>query len=165
MIDVLFASVSAIAGMASIAKTIINHRKKGQDQSIFIQLSGKERERVKIPADIPMEDLKKLIERLNQIDNIETALSSPKPKDQAGFVVSDFFLYLVPGFIALLFAGTFVYLLVLNRQNPNYATPKELSSAMTMIIGYFFGVGVSSVANKSKSLNMEEIKKLISGKG
>ena len=59
-----------------------------------------------------------------------------------------FLLCVVPGLIALLFAATFAYLLIANNQTPNYTVPKELDSAIKVIIGYLFGVGASSKANE-----------------
>ena len=102
---------------------------------------------------------------MSEKENIDFEVKKTKKNDERGFILSDLFLYFVPGVIALLFAGTFVYLLISNQATPEYTTPKELSSAMTMIIGYFFGVGVSSAANKGKTLTEEDIKGLLATRG
>ncbi len=68
-----------------------------------------------------------------------------------GYVTAEALLVIVPGIIALLFAGTFVYLLIANQGNPNYSTPTELSAAMTTIIGYYFGIGTSKAIRAKQS--------------
>ena len=75
----------------------------------------------------------------------------PVNKNLSGYVAVEALLLIVPGIIALMFAGTFVYLLIANQENPNYSTPKELTAAMTTIIGYYFGIGTSSAIRANQS--------------
>ena len=62
-----------------------------------------------------------------------------------------------------LFAGTFVYLLIKNSASPTYATPTELTTAMTAIIGYYFGVGASSAFRAGKTVTEERVKEVKKG--
>jgi hypothetical protein len=92
----------------------------------------------------------------------ETGKTSRNKIGQEGYAGVEALLLIVPGIIALLFAGTFVYLLIHNQGNPNYSTPKELGAAMTTIIGYYFGVGAASAINKSKAISVDELNQLLS---
>ncbi|MGA2939222.1 MAG: hypothetical protein ABSF52_19290 [Syntrophobacteraceae bacterium] len=75
----------------------------------------------------------------------------PINKNLKGHVAVEALLLIVPGIIALMFAGTFVYLLIANQGDPNYSTPKELTAAMTTIIGYYFGIGASHAIRAKQS--------------
>ena len=161
-LEIILAIASGFAGIIGFGKGLFELRRRKEKRTITISIKGGEK--IEIPADTPPKDLEKLIEKLQQTERIEIDLRTKEHMNERGFVAGEFFLYLVPGIIALLFAITFVYLLISNRQDSNYKTPQELSSAMTVIIGYFFGVGVSAAANKSKTLTSEDIKRLIEKK-
>lgn len=161
-IEVVLTMITAIVGISGVLKTIIDLFIKKKRDISKITIQGKNGDKIEIPADIPVKDIEKLLRKVSAID-IDDILKYDKTKNEEGFVISEFFLYFVPGVIALLFAGTFIYLIVSHQQDPNYTTPKELSSAMTMIIGYFFGIGVSSAANKGKTLTENDIKRIIDG--
>lgn len=160
-IEIIIASFAALLGILSLFKGIFSYKNK-EDKTILMKL--KDGTILKIPSDISNKDFEKLIPKLRDvetIDNIKTKLKKNENLNEAGFISSEFFLFFVPGIIALLFAGTFVYLIIVKRDIPNYSTPKELGSAMTTIIGYFFGVGVTTAANKGKTLELSDVKKLI----
>ncbi len=72
----------------------------------------------------------------------------PVEKTLTGYVSVEALLLIVSGIIALMFAGTFVCLLIANQGNPNDSTPKELTAAMTTIIGYYFGIGTNAIRAK-----------------
>ena len=55
--------------------------------------------------------------------------------------VKSIFMYLIPGVIAILLSLLYVWLYYTNSADPAYSSPKELSSMMSAIVGYFFGVG------------------------
>ena len=160
-IDIVLAITSSVIGITGIVKAVSEflQSKKGKSS---IKISISEGNRIEIPGNTSPEEIEKLIEKLQQIDNIEVELKKDALNNEKGFILSEVFLYLVPGIIALLFSGTFIYLIVNHQDKPNYTTPKELSSAMTMIIGYFFGVGAAAASNKGKTLTPDEIKKLTS---
>jgi hypothetical protein len=154
------AVIAALLGIAAILGFSLGFRKRYRKSNISIRMhTGQKYE---LPPDIPKEDLDRLIEKISS--DSEIVITKPKKNtltDDAGIVLIDFFLFIVPAIIALLFAGTFAYLLIAHQNNPDYATPKELSAAMTTIIGYFFGVGATTAANKGKTLTMEEIRGMI----
>jgi hypothetical protein len=51
------------------------------------------------------------------------------------------FLYLVPGILALGFTAAYIFMMIEGREIPN-----ELDTTVKIIIGYFFGAGVSAAA-------------------
>lgn len=161
IIEIIGVILSAIAGILALGISISKLRlKKKREYPYTIQTKyGK---RYEIPANTSLKDLEKLIEILQRNRDVRIKTKKMKHYKEHGFVISEFFVYFVPGIIALLFVGTFVYLVVQNQGNPNYSTPKELGTAMTMIIGYFFGVGVSSAVNKGKTLTEEDVMRLVS---
>ncbi len=106
-------------------------------------------------------DINKILESIEKIQ-ADKQENADAHRRQAGYVSVEALLLIVPGIIALMFAGTFIYLLIANQGNPNYSTPKELTAAMTTIIGYYFGIGASTAIRKSKTITPEDFKKLIS---
>jgi len=56
-------------------------------------------------------------------------------------------LNLTPAIIAILLALTMVFLLIAHRDTADYKTPDELRNALTVIIGYYFGRGVSGATS------------------
>jgi hypothetical protein len=157
MFDFLLVGMSLILGIAGIVVGIVKRFVSRKVNRIIIQ---SEDERINIPANISKEDLEKLREKLKEIEIGEIELKKDVSKN-SGLIKIDFLILVVPGIIALLFAGTFIYLIVSHQDTPNYTTPKELGAAMTTIIGYYFGIGASAAVNKGKTLSLEEIKKLI----
>jgi hypothetical protein len=184
-ISIVLSVVAGVAGIASILAALLRRRR---EQSVSFRMKGENVKRIEIPADTSAEDIKKLIEVLHQAkqekrieiptdsspeakelgekvkqiigENVE--IRKGKPPNDAGLVIIDFLICIVPGVIALLFAGTYLYLLMANRQDPNYETPKELSSAMTTIIGYLFGMGVSHATDRAVTLTGDEVRRLSS---
>jgi len=154
--EIIIVILSAFLGILALILNIYKIRMKRKKKQLY---TIKDLEKLK---KILQSEITSLDRKIH--DQIKTKNMKPHKeyRKEHGFFISDFFLYFVPGIIALLFAGTFVYLVVQNQENPNYSAPKELGSAMTMIIGYFFGMGVSSVANKGNTLTEEDVKRLVS---
>jgi hypothetical protein len=163
-IEIVVASVTAILGLSSVLKSIFNLKGKRKAKG-SISINFKDGHRIEVPSDIPHEDLEKLINRLKETESKDLGASivgvKQKEKNEGGFVTSEFLMYFVPGVIAIAFAGTFIYLIISHQDTAGYNIPKELSSAMATIIGYFFGVGVSNATNKGQQLSAEDIQKLI----
>jgi len=99
---------------------------------------------------------RKVFRQVFEKDDHDTSNSKEK-----GSIVLEVLLLVIPGIIALLFASTFIYLLVENKGNPNYQTPGELRSAMTTIIGYYFGIGAATAVSKGKKVTIEELYDLL----
>jgi hypothetical protein len=84
---------------------------------------------------------------------------------ESGTVVLEILLLVIPGIIALLFAGAFIYLLLQNQGNPNYSTPEELRGAMTTIIGYYFGLGAAKALNSVDTVSASQLLEMLQAKG
>ena len=163
-IEIVLASVTAVAGIASVLKGILGFLRK-REKLPSIRIKTESGHQFEVPSDISHEDLSKLINKLTESDKKDLGASivgvKKDEKNEGGFVTSEFLMYFVPGIIAIAFAGTFIYLLIAHQDVDGYSIPKELSSSMATILGYFFGVGVSNAANKSDQLSAEDIQQLI----
>jgi hypothetical protein len=107
--------------------------------------------------DLSEQERTSLIEKLKQINAAPTAPDKPPTSSKTGFVIADFFLWVVPSIIALAFVSVFLYLILKNQHDPNYTVPKDLKAAMVLILIYFFGMGGSRAAKKGTPLSMEEL--------
>jgi len=148
-------AVAAVLGILLWASRWLAREKKSE---FTIETDG---QKIEIPSDLSAEELRKLLEIIKESPKGTKKKEQSATSSESGFVTTEFLLFVVPGVIALLFAGTFIYLLVANQNTPNYATPKELSAALTTILGYYFGVGASTAANKGKTVSARDVKKLI----
>lgn len=160
--DIALLSAVGVSGLVSvivgITKTYFSRK---AEHHIKIQMGdGKilEIDRSRTSND----EIEKLLDLLAETESPKEKKSTFTSKESGG-VLSEVLLLIIPGIIALMLAGTFIYLLIANQSIPNYSTPKELGGAMTTIMGYYFGLGASSVANKSEVLTHEQVKKLING--
>ncbi len=156
--EIIIVILSTSAGILALIWNMYKIRMKKKKEQLYI-ITDLEKLRKMLLSEVTSLDRK-----IHDQKKTKNMKPHKEHRKEHGFVISDFFLYFVPGIIALLFAGTFVYLVVQNQENPNYSAPKELGSAMTMIIGYFFGMGVSSVADKGNTLTEEDVKRLVSSK-
>ena len=107
-----------------------------------------------------LEQLSKAMERLEKLSEDRKPPSGHNSKEE-GKILLDVLLLIVPGIIALGFAGTFIYLLIQNQDKPDYSTPKELQGAMTTIIGYYFGLGAATAMDKGQVVSAEDIAKAL----
>lgn len=155
-IEVILASATTLLGFIGI---VIGLRlflsRKGRSISIKVKIG----DTIVEVNGVKKEDVSKVLEKLTLIEQAEPEKKVRKDNGQEGYASVEALLLIVPGIIALLFAGTFIYLIITNQGNPNYSTPKELSAAMTTIIGYYFGIGASSAINKGKIISIEEWEK------
>ena len=155
IITAFLAGLMGVFTLTSSLKKRFFERKK--DKTITIKMENGSK--FEIPSNLPEEDFKKLIIKLKSLEN--TDVKKAQKNNEAGLVYNEFLVYIVPAIIAVLFAVTFLYLIIANQGKPDYSVPKELSSAMTTIIGYFFGIGVANATNKGKPLSKYEINELI----
>ena len=163
-IEIVLASVGGILGVSSVIKSITNmYRQNIEIKKLKITLG--DGQNFKIASDVSDKDLEELLVKLRNTPDVDIVSkvkeSHSNGANEGGFVTSEFLMYFVPGIIAIAFAGTFIYLTINNQGLKDYAIPKELSTAMTTIIGYFFGVGVSNATNKSPTLTTEDIRRII----
>lgn len=101
-------------------------------------------------ADLKYDDLVKLLGIL------ESNEARRKPyTSEAGVISIEALLMVVPAFIALLFVCTILFMAV-NENN----IPEPLVNWLTVIIGYYFGVGANSVT-KGKALTPEQAQQLL----
>jgi heme/copper-type cytochrome/quinol oxidase subunit 2 len=131
--------------------------KREKDKTITIKMENGTK--YEIPLDLPEGDFKKLLIKLKSLENIDA--KKAKKNNEAGLVSIDILVTIVPAIIAILFTVTYIYLLIANKGNIDYNPPKELTYAMTTILGYYFGVGVTSATTKGKPLSKDEINELI----
>jgi len=159
MVLEIFAAV--LVGLMGVFTLIFNLKegffKRKKDKTITIKMRNGSK--YEIPSDLPEEDFKKLFIKLKSLEN--TDVKKVQKNNEAGLVSNDFLVYIVPAIIAILFAVTFLYLIIANQGKTDYSVPNELTSAMTTIIGYFFGIGVANATNKGKPLSKYEINELI----
>jgi hypothetical protein len=145
--EIAVALISIVVSIAGIAKGLRAWFERN-DTKVCIEVDG-----MKIAiGEVRPEAVEELVKVLTK-GRGQATTKSP----EAGFVLAEVLLFLVPGIIALLFAGAFVYLSIANQTVPNYTTPKELTAAMTTIIGYYFGVGASTAASKSNTVTASEL--------
>jgi len=159
MVLEIFAAV--LVGLIGVFTLIFNLKegffKRKKDKTITIKMRNGSK--YEIPSDLPEEDFKKLFIKLKSLEN--TDVKKVQKNNEAGLASNDFLVYIVPAIIAILFAVTFLYLIIANQGKTDYSVPNELTSAMTTIIGYFFGIGVANATNKGKPLSKYEINELI----
>ncbi len=156
-LETIIAVLAALMGSFTMLYFKKRFFRRKKDKTITIKMENGSK--YEIPSDLPGEDFKKLLIKLKSLENTEA--KKAKKNNEAGFVSNDILVYIVPAIIAILFAVTFLYLIITNQGKPNYSVPKELSSAMTIIIGYFFGIGAANATNKGKTLSRDEINELI----
>lgn len=152
--------VSSIAGLLGLIKGVYTWLQRNNQVTITVQLDSGRKYEINT-SQVSKEDIEKLLLRLTEPSETK---STPASKE-TGSVLAEVLLLIIPGLIALMLAGTFIYLLIVNQVTPNYSTPKELGAAMTTIMGYYFGLGASAAANKGQVLSPEEVRALIKGKG
>jgi len=159
MVLEIFAAV--LVGLMGVFTLIFNLKKgffkRKKDKTITIKMENGSK--YEIPSDLPEEDFKKLLIKLKSLEN--TDAKKAIKNNEAGLVSTDILVQLVPAIIAILFTVTYLYLIIANKGKTDYSVPKELTSAMTTIIGYFFGIGVANATNKGKPLSKDEINELI----
>lgn len=148
---------SMVAGVVGLLSSVA---KKKSTHSRNISIKVGDSESINISSDVSEQDLETLLIKLREVRQ-DQETKSHESTSQSGFISTEFLLLGVPGIIALMFALVFLYLVVDNQHVQNYSTPKELGAAMTIILGYYFGVGASAAANKGKVLSAEDVKKLI----
>ncbi|MFZ2725279.1 MAG: hypothetical protein WAX77_03405 [Methylococcaceae bacterium] len=161
--EIAIAIISTIVSSFSLVQGIkkFKHRKESSVSEIKIKLKTGDIYEINT-NNLSIKDIEEIILQLAKEDiekNIE-----PVNSKETGNILLEVLLLIIPAIIALLFAVTFVYLLVKNEANQQYATPKELQAAMTTILGYYFGIGASSAVNKGKILSPEEIKAILNNK-
>lgn len=158
-VEIITAALSFVIGILGILIGVKN------------LISSKRKKKIRLKIDDKIIDIseveKELILKVLKSSRVKKrphtiGKTSSKKLSQEGYAGVEALLLIVPGIIALLFAITFVYLLIHNQENPTYSTPKELGAAMTTIIGYYFGVGASSAINKSKTISAEALNRELS---
>lgn len=168
-------------GLFSIIYSSLFLRKKDKNR---ITISSRDGRRLSLPSDISSEDIEKLskIMRENKdfmdkfesntikgyddkkkdMEIIDDYYTKEKEKEKEnGYVVRDFLIYVIPGIIAVLFSGTYVYLIISNQHVQNYKAPEELADTLKAILGYFAGLTASSVSSKDDVLSKEDVRKII----
>jgi len=152
--------LSVVAGIGGIIAASRSWTTKSKaKKSIKLQIG--DLEKFEISSDVTDEELDRLIEILRKKLVEGHSIPTPKRSKESGFITQEFFLLGVPGIIALLLFITFIYLIVQNQANTDYATPKELNTAMTTILGYYFGIGASTATSKGKILSTTEVREII----
>ena len=156
-LEIIGMLITGIAGLVSLIHGTHTWMKRGSKSSITFESNGQRY--VIDSSQVSKEHIDKL---LLQVTEPTKEKETPTSKE-TGNVLAEALLLIIPGVIALMLAGTFIYLLIVNQATPNYSTPKELGSAMTTIIGYYFGLGASLAINKAEVLSPDQVKALING--
>ncbi len=158
MVAALLSSIAGIVGITAGIKSWLDRQLRPLTKIKF-EVKG---ESIEV-AGLSDEQIKKIVSDIAALSDtmknqkLGESKGPPRPDPESGLVSVEALLLIVPGVIALMFAGTFIYLIIANQANPGYSTPKELGAAMTTIIGYYFGVGASTAINKSKTVSLEEL--------
>lgn len=101
-------------------------------------------------GDLQYDDLVRLLDILDGNTKQQKPLSS-----QSGRVSMDAILMVVPALIALLFVCSILFMALKGS-----TIPDPLVNWLTVIIGYYFGVGANSVA-KGRAITAEEAQRLV----
>jgi len=151
---ILFSALStAIAGIVSGIQRVL---KKKQGVNLMIDLGSGKKYEVN-SKDLTQNQIADLLKHIS--DDVQPKKTTQN--NQEGNVQLDVMLLIIPGIIALAFATTFIYLLIQHQGDAGYKTPDELRTAMTTIIGYYFGIGASTALNKGQTVTPEELAKAI----
>lgn len=158
-LEVLLAVGAASAGISGIIAGFKRLFRKKSDVKVTIEL--KDGTKLELKSDeVKPEQIQVILDSLaDRPKTVEASRSTER-----GTVVLDILLLVIPGFIALLFAGTFVYLLLQNQGNPSYSTPEELRGAMTTIIGYCFGLGAATAVNSGNTVSEDRLREMLQAK-
>jgi hypothetical protein len=103
-------------------------------------------------ADLRYDDLVKLLAVLNA-----NAARRRPHSAEAGAVSLEALLMTVPAIIALLFVVTILFMAVRNN-----SIPDPLVNWLTVIIGYYFGVGAKSVSSTGQKVTPQQAEELLS---
>lgn len=164
--EVLIAIASAAFGVLGIYIGVSNILRRGKEPKSAVTTLAIERYGERLEVDtktLSADELEKVFQALTRVSERKKRRSVTRaaPTQEQGYITSEFLVYVVPGVIALLFAIAFVYLLVHNDGTAGYSVPKELTTAMTTIVGYYFGIGASAATHKAKHLTAAEARRLI----
>lgn len=136
----------------------------GRNSKITVQKNGC---KLEIPCEYPLDKSRELIRILSGNDSDLTNIGVTREREITGHrkdkskVTSEILVLFVPAIIALLFAGTLAYLVIANQDHAEYIPPESLRNAISIIIGYYFGVGASTLLPKTKTLSEDEVKQFL----
>jgi hypothetical protein len=157
-VEIITTALSGIMGLIGVIVGIKNWVRPKQKMKFKIEIDDKIVDLSEVKSELEKELILKVLGDTKSAGaSLKADKTLGKKVNQEGYADIEALLLVVPGIIAILFAGTFIYLLIHNQGNPDYSTPKELGAAMTTIIGYYFGIGASSAINKSKTVSVEEL--------
>lgn len=139
-IEIVLSVVTAIAGIVGIISGI--RKTKEEDSLDHISIDLEEHKKL-LSKEFSDEEIKSFITRMRSIDTSES--ESIKKNSEAGSATKNFLVYIVPGIVALGLVGLYIYLRATNADNANYIMPEDLSTTMTVLVGYLFGAGAASV--------------------
>ena len=140
-IELLLPIATAVAGTLGIFMGYKNAKQGFEEiKSDIKKLSSKIRESKDSGGDnIDEKEIEELISELRELEK-QNQLKSK----EAGFASKVFLVYIVPGVTALVLVALYCYMQVVNIDDPTYTIPENLSSLMTVIVGYLFGAGAAS---------------------
>ena len=139
-IEIVLSVMTAVAGIVGIISGI--RKTKEEDSLNHISIDLEEHKKL-LSKEFSDEEINSLITRIKSISTSESG--NKKKNRETGNATKNFLVYIVPGVVALGLVGLYIYLRASNADNANYVMPEDLSTTMTVLVGYLFGAGAASV--------------------
>lgn len=138
-IDVLIAVLAAAGGVFGILTGISKSKRDSSLNVLKTEIGNKQFELEEV---LSKEEIENFVKKIEHLDAIKK--ETKHVNKQRGSTTKNFLVYIVPGVVALALVGLYVYLRMTNGDDPEYVVPEDLSSLMTVIVGYLFGAGAAS---------------------
>lgn len=139
----LIAILPALTAISAVLGIFAGIRKQKIDKKMSSLKADIIDNSVELKASLGEEKYKILKLLLQDVDD-DTEVTD-KAKRKSGHITKYFLIYIVPGVVALALVGLYIYLRATNAANPDFIMPDDLTSTMTVVMGYLFGAGAASV--------------------
>jgi hypothetical protein len=136
--------LTAVAGVFGIITGIRKTKSTSSLSQLKIEIDDSRPELEKV---LSKEEIESFVSKIESVEVQQKAQQKVQVAShkQGGGATKNFLVYIVPGVVALALVGLYIYLHATNAGNSAYKTPEDLSSLMTVVIGYLFGAGAASV--------------------
>ncbi|MFG0381992.1 hypothetical protein ACF8C6_13705 [Pseudomonas sp. zbq_18] len=141
--EILISILAALSGITSLIIGFKKTKSESEANEYKVLLSELEKNEEQLKEALSEEEFEKIIATINKIDTKN--LNEVAHNKQSGSATKNFLVYIVPGILALGLAGLYIYLRFSHAGNPDYVLPEDLSTLMTIIVGYLFGASAASV--------------------
>ncbi|MGB4075234.1 hypothetical protein [Pseudomonas sp.] len=141
--EIIISILAALSGITSLIIGIKKTKSETESNSYKHLISELEKNEVQLKEALSEEEFNKIISTLSEIETSENKINLHNK--QSGSITKNFLVYIVPGIVALGLVGLYIFLRFSNASNPEYVLPEDLSTLMTVVVGYLFGAGAASV--------------------